>query len=55
MSTVKPGFKNCQDKNLIDFKNQITIYQLLNFGIKNGNDKNLIDFKNQNGTYKKGS
>ena len=27
-STVKLGFKNRQNKNLLDFKNQITNYQI---------------------------
>ena len=33
--TVEPGFKNRQDNNLLNFKNQITNYILLTFGIKN--------------------
>ena len=53
ISTVKPGFKNHQDKNLLDFKNQITNYQLVIYVVNYSQDKNILDFKNQNGSDKK--
>ena len=54
-TTVKPGFKNCQDKNLLDFKNQITNYQLVIYVVNYSQDKNILDFKNQNGSDRKSS
>ena len=53
--TVEPGFKNRQDKNLLDFKNQITNYQLVIYVVNYSQDKNILDFKNQNGSDRKSS
>ena len=53
--TVELGFKNCQDKNLLDFKNQITDYHLVIYIVNYSQDKKLIDFKNQNGSDRKSS
>ena len=55
LSTVKLGFKNRQDKNLLDFKNQITNYQLVIYVVNYSQDKNILDFKNQNGSDRKSS
>ena len=53
--TVKLGFKNRQNKNLLDFKNQITNYQLVIYVVNYSQDKNILDFKNQNGSDRKSS
>ena len=54
-STVELGFKNRQNKNLLDFKNQITNYQLVIYVVNYSQDKNNLDFKNQNGSDRKSS
>ena len=54
-STVKLDFKNRQDKNLLDFKNQIINYQLVIYVLNYSQDKNILDFKNQNGSDRKSS
>ena len=54
-STVELGFKNPQNKNLLDFKNQITNYQLVIYVVNYSQDKNILDFKNQNGSDRKSS
>ena len=46
--TVQLGFKNHQGKNLLDFKNQITNYQLMIYVVNCSQDKKILDFKNQN-------
>ena len=53
--TVELGFKNRQDKNLLDFKNRITNYQLVIYVVNYSQDKNILDFKNQNGSDRKSS
>ena len=50
LRTVELGFKNHQDKNLLDFKNQITYYQLVIDVVNYSQYKNILDFKNQNGS-----
>ena len=55
LSTVELGFKNRQNKNLLDFKNQITNYQLVIYVVNYSQDKNILDFKNQNGSDRKSS
>ena len=47
--TVKLDFKNRQDKNRLDFKNQITNDQLLKYGFK----KHQYNYKSKNGFEKK--
>ena len=54
-NTVELGFKNRQDKNMLDFKNQITNYQLMIYVVNYSQDKNILDFKNQNGSDRKSS
>ena len=54
-SRVEPGFKNRQDKNLLDFKNQITNYHYHFYVVNYSQDKNILDFKNQNGSDRKSS
>ena len=54
-SIVKLGFKNRQNKNLLDFKNQITNYQLVIYVVNYSQDKNNLDFKNQNSSDRKSS
>ena len=54
-STVKLGFKNRQNKNSLDFKNQITNNQLVIYVVNYSQDKNNLDFKNQNGSDRKSS
>ena len=54
-NTVELGFKNRQDKNLLDFKNKITNYQLVINVVNYSQDKNNLDFKNQNGSDRKSS
>ena len=54
-STAKLGFKNRQDKNLLDFKKQITNYQSVIYVVNYSLDKNNPDFKNQNGSDRKSS
>ena len=49
IGTVEPGFKNHQDKNLLDFKNQITNDHYHFYVVNYSQDKNILDFKNQNG------
>ena len=54
--TVKLGFKNRQDKNLLDFKNQTTYYQLVIHVVNYSQDKKkVLDFKIQNGSDRKSS
>ena len=53
--TVELGFKNRRDKNLLDFKNQITNYQYHFYVVNYSLDKNILDFKNQNGSDRKSS
>ena len=53
--TVKPDLKNCQDKNLLDFKNQITNYHYHFYVVNYSQDKNILDFKNQNCSDRKSS
>ena len=55
VSTVELGFKNRQNKNLLDFKNQITNYQLEIYVVNYSQDKNNLDFKNRNGSDRKSS
>ena len=50
LSTVELGFKN-----LLEFKNQITNYQLVIYVVNYSQDKNILDFKNQNGSDRKSS
>ena len=45
-NTVKLDFKNRQDKNQLDFKNQITNDKLDQVSSKNSQDKNKLGFKN---------
>ena len=52
ISTVELDFKNCQNKNLLDFKNQITNYQLVIYVVNYSQDKNILDL-NQNGSERK--
>ena len=54
-STGELGFKNLQDKNLLDFKNQIINYQFVIYVVNYSQDKNILDFKNQNGSDRKSS
>ena len=44
-NTVKLDFKNCQDKNQLDFKNQITNDQLGQFSFKNRQYKNNLTLR----------
>ena len=39
----------------LDFKNQITNYQLVIYVVNYSQDKNILDFKNQNGSDRKSS
>ena len=55
LHTVELGFKNHQDKKLLDFKNQITNYQLVIYVVNYSQDKNNLDFKNQNSSDRKSS
>ena len=55
LHTVELGFKNRQNKNLLDFKNQITNYQLVIYVVNYSQDKNNLDFKNQNSSDRKSS
>ena len=45
MYTVKLEFKNRQDKNHLDFKNQITNDQLDQISFKNCQDKNNLTLR----------
>ena len=54
-NTVELGFKNRQNKNQLDFKNQITNYQLRVYVVNYSQNKNILDFKNQNGSDRKKS
>ena len=45
LSTVKLDFKNRQDKNQLDFKNQIINDQLDQFSFKNCQDKNILTLR----------
>ena len=54
-NTVELGFKNRQNKNLLDFKNQITNYQFMIYVVNYSQDKNILDFKDQNGSDRKSS
>ena len=54
-STVELGFKNRQNKNLLDFKNRITNYQFVIYLVYYSQNKNKLDFKNQNGSDRKSS
>ena len=51
ISTVELDFQNHQDKNQLDFKNQITNDQLGRISFKNRQEQ--LDFKNQNGSDQK--
>ena len=53
--TVELGFKNRQNRNLLDFKKKITNYQLVIYVVNYSQDKNILDFKNQNGSDRKSS
>ena len=52
-NTVELGFKNHQNKNLLEFKNQISNHQLLIYVINYNHDKDIFDFRNQNGSDRK--